>query len=214
LSVQAAVVFIVLANDRIIDGAGISTLSRTDGLILLLFFAVFIQYTISLARENKQIYEQEATFVDPLLKSSLLIVGGLAALIIGGKWVVHGAVVIARTFHVSESLIGLSIVAAGTSMPELATSTVAAFKRKPDIAVANVVGSNIFNIFFILGISALVHPVAFNGAQNFDALVCLSVSALMFLFMFTRGKKSFERSEGVMLVLVYVAYLAYLLKRG
>lgn len=214
LSVLAAIVFIVTVNDQFIDGSQVSMLSRADGIVCLLFFAIFMHYTISLAKQHRGLFEQEGVFKDSLVKALLCIASGLAALIIGGKWVVGGAVELARLLNVSESFIGLTIVAAGTSLPELAASAVAAYKKKPDIAVANVVGSNIFNVFFVLGISALIHPVEFNRAQNFDALVCLVVSLLMFVFMFTFKKKSFDRKEGALLILFYFIYIFMLVQRG
>jgi len=214
LSMLAAVAFIIVANDQIIDSAQVSVISRIDGFVFLLFFMIFMHYTISLAREHRRLFEEEVPYKGPIIKAVIFIILGLGALIVGGQWVVRGAVAIAAKMNVSNSLISLTIVAAGTSMPELATSTVAAFKKKPDIAVANIVGSNIFNIFFILGISALINPVEYNRAQNFDAIICMLVSVLMFLFMFTLGKKSFDRKEGILLILIYAAYVSYLVLRG
>ncbi|MBZ0166712.1 MAG: calcium/sodium antiporter [Candidatus Omnitrophica bacterium] len=214
LSLLAAIVFIVLANDQILDGAPLSQLSRIDGMILLLFFVVFIHYTISLARQHRRLFEQQSVYQDAVPKSLMLIAVGLLALVVGGKWVVSGAVSLAKMWHISEKLISLTIVAAGTSLPELATSAIAAYKKKPDIAVANIVGSNIFNIFFILGVSAQISPVRYDTVFNIDAGMCILVSLLMFLFMFTFKRKKFDRAEGVFLLFLYLGYLSFLIYRG
>jgi cation:H+ antiporter len=144
-----------------------------------------------------------------LAKSVLLVVSGLAGLCIGGDWIVEGAVNLALKLGISQSVVGLTIVAIGTSLPELATSVVAAHKGKPDIAVGNVVGSNIFNIFFILGVSAVIKPIPFNSRSNIDIGVVILASLLMFTFMFTGQKRSIDRWEGVVSLMLYGAYLAF-----
>jgi cation:H+ antiporter len=134
----------------------------------------------------------------------------LIGLTLGGKWIVDGAVALATKFGMSESLVGLTIVAVGTSLPELATSAVAAYKRNADIAVGNVVGSNIFNIFFVLGISAIIKPLPFQMKNNLDIGVVIFSSLLLFLFMFTGKKRSLDRWEGLLFLLCYVSYIFYL----
>ncbi len=214
MGVLAAVVFWVMVSDPFLDGADAAGLSRGEGVILLLFFAVFLSYTISLAFQHRRLFEQQAVYQDPYPKAILCIIVGLVCLIVGGRWVVAGAVDLARLLGVSEGLIALTIVAAGTSLPELVTSTVAALQKKPDIAVANVVGSNIFNIFFILGISAVIHPVPFSGAGHVDAMMCIITSLLMFIWMFTLGKNKFDRPEAAVMIVLYVGYLLCIIFRG
>lgn len=214
LSVLSAVVLLVMANDTFIDGESLSRLSRVDGGVLLLFFSVFIHYTVSLARSHRKLFEQELKDPQPMGRAVLEIVIGLAILIGGGRAVVAGAAGLARAAGVSEAMIGLTVVAAGTSLPELSASVAAAYKKKPDIAVANIVGSNIFNVFFILGISALIHPVTVESAMLPDMFFGLAVSLLMFVFMFTFGRHRFDRNEGIVMLLLYAVYLALVVARG
>jgi len=123
---------------------------------------------------------------------------------------VDGAVVIAENFNVSQSLIGLTIVAIGTSLPELATSAIAAYKKQTDIAIGNVVGSNIFNIFWILGFSALIRPLPFSRSSDVDILMTILASAILFFIMFVGKKHVIERWQGVLMVLLYLSYVTYL----
>jgi cation:H+ antiporter len=144
-------------------------------------------------------------------RSILYIILGFTGLTLGGKWIVDGAVAIATQFGLSESLVGLTIVAVGTSLPELATSTVAAYKRNVEIAVGNVVGSNIFNIFFVLGISSTIKLLPFQVKNNFDLAVVILSSLLLFLFMFTGKKRSLDRWEGIVFLILYGIYIAFLI---
>jgi len=132
-------------------------------------------------------------------------------LFIGAKFVVDSAVALAAKFGVSESFVGLTIVAAGTSLPELATSAVAAVKKNCDIAVGNIVGSNIFNVFFILGLSATIRPLPFQAANNIDIGVAILASLLLFIVMFSGKKHSLDRWEGAVFIVLYVSYIAFLL---
>ena len=142
-----------------------------------------------------------------------MITGGIAGLIIGGKLVVDNAVDIARSFDLSEKLIGLTILAAGTSLPELATSAVAAFRGRADIAVGNVIGSNIFNLSFILGINSLINPLAYNTDLNFDVYVLFGGSLLLFIFMFTLTTKKLDRWESILYLLAFIGYMIYIIMR-
>ena len=144
-------------------------------------------------------------------KSALYILGGLAGLIIGGNFFVDGASGIARGLGVSESIIGLTLVAGGTSLPELATSIVAALKKNPEIAIGNVIGSNLFNIFFVLGCSASITPLRLTGITNFDLWVLVGSSILLWLFGIFFGKRIITRVEGSILILCYIAYTAVLI---
>ena len=142
-------------------------------------------------------------------RSIIYVLLGLAGLILGGRFLVMGAVEIARSLGLSESVIGLTVVATGTSLPELATSVVAAIKRNSDIAIGNVVGSNIFNIFFVLGSSAVIRPLPFNPASNFDIMVTILASLLLFIFVFVGKGRRIDRTEGAFFVLLYIAYTVY-----
>ncbi|MDZ7613232.1 MAG: calcium/sodium antiporter [Flavobacteriaceae bacterium] len=155
LSLLAAIILGVLANDAFIDGGTFSGLTRIDGIVLFAFFIIFMHYTFGIS----EVTGDEENIDIKLLsnaKAALFILLGLAGLIVGGKWIVDGAVNIAEMFGLSQSLIGLTVVAVGTSLPELATSAIAAFKKQSDIAIGNVIGSNIFNTFWILGASAVI----------------------------------------------------------
>lgn len=213
-SLLAAVVLGLMANDILIDRSSVSVLTRIDGLVLLSFFIIFLYYSFSIAREINGMENHVASREYGMVKSILLISLGLAGLIFGGKWVVDSAVQMAARFGLSQAFVGLTVVAVGTSLPELATSAVAAYKGNVDIAVGNVVGSNIFNIFFVLGVSATIKPTPFSGSSNVDVCMVLFASLLLFAFMFTGGKRSMDRWEGVLAVMVYLAYLAFQVHRG
>ncbi|MCC8359969.1 calcium/sodium antiporter [Salinimicrobium sediminilitoris] len=207
ISLLAAVVLFFLVNNFFVDQEG--SLSRWDALVLISFFLAFLFY----------VYKQlkDVPSASPGLekeKSNTRIFGfiilGLAGLILGGRLVVESAMQIAGTLGVSEKIIGITIVAAGTSLPELATSVIAAFKKNNDIAVGNIIGSNIFNIFFILGLSALVRPIGYNAVFNNDLFLLFGGTALLFLFMFLGGKRRLERWEAGVLLLIYLVYTTYL----
>ena len=163
LSLLAALLVAITANDIWIDGAATSVINRSDGLMLLSFFLIFIYYTFTSIRKNREgLIDAPIAEEVPFYKSILLIFGGLAGLVFGGRWIVDGAVQMATSLGVSETIISLTIISVGTSLPELATSAVAAYKRNADIAIGNVVGSNLFNIFLILGVGATVRPLPFG----------------------------------------------------
>jgi len=208
-SLLAAIVLGLMANDQFIDKNSISVLTRIDGLVLLCFFIIFLYYSVSIAKEIEGMEAHVPSKEHRLAKSVLLVVSGLAGLCIGGDWIVQGAVNLAVKLGISQSVVGLTIVAIGTSLPELATSVVAAYKGKPDIAVGNVVGSNIFNIFFVLGVSAVIKPIPFNSRSNIDIGVVILASVLLFTFMFTGQKRSIDRWEGVVALMLYGAYLVF-----
>jgi cation:H+ antiporter len=213
-SLLAVIVLGLMANDRVIDGGGSSLLTRIDGLVLLAFFTIFLYYSFSIAKPIEGLDEQVSVKTYGIAKSILLVVAGLIGLTLGGKWIVDGAVTFAKSFGMSESLVGLTIVAVGTSLPELATSTMAAYKKNVEIAVGNVVGSNIFNIFFVLGISSTIKPLPFQPKSNLDIGVVIIASLLLFLFMFTGQKRSLDRWEGIVFVFLYAGYIAFLIFKG
>jgi cation:H+ antiporter len=210
LSLLAAILLGVMVNDTLIDGGTFSGITRIDGIIFLAFFIIFLYYTFGISKvigENTDLEIKEMSY----MKSSLYIVGGLSGLIFGGKWIVDGAIKIAEGFNVSQSLIGLTIVAIGTSLPELATSAVAAYKKQSDIAIGNVVGSNIFNIFFILGFSALIRPLPFSKTSDIDIIMTIFSSLILFLIMFIGKKHTIERWQGITMIIIYIGYVAYLI---
>ena len=209
-SLLAAIVLFVIANDQLIDGSQVSELTRIDGLVFLSFFIIFIYYTTSIAARIEGMEEHVPAKHHGWLRSSLYIFLGLAGLTFGGKWIVDGAIAFAIQFGMSESLVGLTIVAVGTSLPELATSAMAAYKRNVEIAVGNVVGSNIFNIFFVLGISAIIKPLPFQVKNNRDIGVVIFSGLMLFLFMFTGKKRSLDRWEGLIFIICYMVFVAYL----
>ncbi len=224
LCILASLALLVMGNDVWLDKAVENVLGITDGLILLCFMAIFLSYTFAIAKnptppagkreegEAAAAAEEEVQIKDmPLWRSALYIAGGLAGLIWGGQWFVDGASGIARSLGVSESIIGLTIVAGGTSLPELATSIVAALKKNPEIAIGNVVGSNLFNIFFVLGCSASITPLHLGGITNLDLLVLVGSSILLWLFGVFFGKRTITRVEGGVLIACYVAYTAWLI---
>lgn len=211
LCILSAVALWVCANDIWLDEALDNVISTTDGLILLCFFAIFLSYTFAIAKNGNQTEEGEEIKLLPIWKSTLFIIGGLAGLIIGGNFFVEGASGIARSLGVSESVIGLTLVAGGTSLPELATSIVAALKKNPEIAIGNVIGSNLFNIFFVLGCSASITPLHLMGINNIDLLMLVGASILLWLVGVFFGKRTITRLEGSLMVLIYVAYTAFLI---
>lgn len=207
ISLLAAVILYFLVNDFFVDQE--SSLGRWDALILILFFLIFLFYVYKQLKSGTPIAE-EGVSSSSNLKIFGFIILGLSGLIIGGRLVVDSAMEIAANLGVSEKIIGLTIVAAGTSLPELATSVIAAFKKSNDIAVGNIVGSNIFNIFFILGISSMVKPIAYNVVFNVDLYLLFGGTALLFLFMFLGGKRRLERWEAGILLLIYISYTTFL----
>ena len=213
LCILSSLVLLVIANDVILDKGTQNVLSITDGLVLLCFFAIFLSYTFAIASDGKSkaTDEEENIKKMPLLKSILFIIGGLFALVFGGQLFVDGSIGIARSMGVSESIIGLTLVAGGTSLPELATSIVAALKKNPEIAIGNVIGSNLFNVFFILGCSATITPMRLNGITNFDLTVLIVSSILMWFFGLFFAKRTITRIEGGMLVLCYIPYTTALI---
>ena len=181
-------------------------LSRVEGLALLVVFAAFLVYTIYTAKADATTTTESTPF--PLWKCVVLILAGLVGLVVGGEMIVKTAVAIARYCGVAESVIGLTIVALGTSLPELATSVVAAFKHNNDIAIGNVVGSNIFNVFFILGTSAIIkHLPVYPGIEIDAALV--AVSALAVWLLLCNKNRSINRWGGALLLVLYAGYLTY-----
>lgn len=210
LCILASIVLFICANDVLINGAASNSISSSDGLLLLCFFLIFLGYTFAIAHNGSG--EGEPAIKEmPVWKAALFIVGGLVGLIYGGQFFVDGASGIARGLGVSESIIGLTLVAGGTSLPELATSVVAALKKNPEMAIGNVIGSNLFNIFFVLGCSASITPLHITGITNFDLLMLVGSGILLWLFGLFFAKRTITRIEGSVLVICYVAYISVLI---
>lgn len=207
----ASLVLFFCAGDMLLDGAESSVVSRADGFILLSFFVIFLAYTFSVARSDSFPEEADNEKKMKMWKAVLRILAGLAGLILGGNMFVTGASGIALRLGVSEATVGLTIVAAGTSLPELATSVVAALKRNPGIAIGNVVGSSLFNIFFVLGLTASICPVKTAGISYVDYAVMILSAVLLLVFGRFWGERKVTRWEGILLIAVYVAYTVYLI---
>ena len=252
-SLIAVIVLAVMSNDLLLAGFP-SILGRGDGIILIIFFLIFLYYVHGLIKtrgyrpetvQDLKLPKKELFVIrgakiitkkllsitklqrgiQPLEKqiqikkysvsiSLIMVLFGLAGLILGGRWVVDGAILIARNFGLSEALISLSIIAIGTSLPELATSIVSVRKKRFEIVVGNIVGSSIFNIFFILGISSIIRPLAFSSGLNFDILVVVTSTLLFFGFMFVGRKRTLDRWQGLAFLLFYAAYILFIFYRG
>lgn len=216
-------VLFFMANDSLLDGSGLSALTRTDGLVLVSFFLIFLWYIAGMARAESA---PDGIRIRSFWVSSGLVLAGLALLLLGGKLTVNGAVTVASALGVSQSLIGLTVVAVGTSLPELATSVVAARKGNADIAVGNIIGSNIFNIFWILGVSSIIAPLPFRSEMSVDLLVTVAATVLLFfvahnghlhhrlLFWRQRDSHALHRVDGAMMLSAYAVYIVFLAWRG
>jgi cation:H+ antiporter len=206
-SLLAALLLFILANNFLFSGDPV--LTRYDGIILMALFAGFLYYVATQLKSDPSA-DKIPNKDYSNLKISLLILGGLAGLVLGGKLVVDNAVAMAQSLGVSEKIIGLTIVAAGTSLPELATSVVAAMKKNADIAIGNIVGSNIFNIFLILGVSAIIRPLDYNVSFNTDLYLLAGGTIFLFFAMFTGKRHRLDRWEAMLLLAVYLGYTSYL----
>jgi cation:H+ antiporter len=221
LSLLAALMVGVCANDIYFDKGTANVITATDAWGFIGFFAVFMYYTVYTAKatpaNDEYAREMEAELKSqelmPTWKALSFIILGLICLYFGSEWMVDGAKTIAKAAGLSDAVIGLTIVAAGTSMPELATSATAAYKKNSDIAIGNVVGSNIFNVFFILGISGIINPLPFKSpTATIDILMTIFSSLIVFLFAFTgRNRNVISRIEGAILIIIYIVYVSYLI---
>lgn len=195
-------------------GAGdLRIISRPEGILLLLFFAIFMRYTFAQAKQAPYT-DPAATEVAkrkelPVWRSVIKVLAGLSGLVYGGDRFVDGASGVAVALGMSEAMVGLTIVAAGTSLPELATSIVAAIKGNPGIALGNVIGSNIFNIFLVLGVTATITPLPFGGVSHLDLGVMMLAALLFWFFSWKIGRCTITRIEGGVLAAIYVAYIAW-----
>ena len=201
-AVVASVLLPLLAID--------SAIGRIDGIILLAGFAAFMYYTLSQAKAGETAPSDETKMQNPWL-SVFFVVLGLALLVIGSNIFVDSASRVAYALGLSEAVVGLTIVAGGTSLPELATSVVAARKGQSAIAIGNVIGSNVFNILMILGLTATISPMQIQGITHIDLLMMLG--SIVMVWLFSRTKYTVERWEGALLAVVYIAYVCWLLSQ-
>lgn len=210
ISLLAVLVLFILVNEGMIFPEIASQLTRWEGILLLVFFSGFLFYVYKQLKTDDAVIEEIPAKKLSNLKMSLLIAGGLGGLILGGQLVVNNAIAIAENLGISEKIIGLTVVAAGTSLPELATSIVAAFKKNADIAVGNIVGSNIFNIFLILGSAAAIDPVSFTNSFNTDLYILAGGTIFLLFAMLAGQKQKLDRWEAAILLISYLAYTIYL----
>ena len=203
----ASIVLILVSGSMLVGGAPGEMITRYGGMLLLCFLAVFVRYTFSITNDGGS---DEVSETLPVWKVVLFVATGLAALIFGGNVFVDGATAVARVLGLSEAVIGITIVSAGSSLPELAVSVNAARKGNVGIALGNVLGSNILNIFFILGVSATITPISLDGFSVVDYYVLLASSLLIYAVARFGGKAVITRFEGALLVAGYVAYTTYL----
>lgn len=214
ISFVAIIVVYIAAN--YLNPSESLVISQLESALLLCIFGFFLWYVFkqlksepSLELEQKLLTEASST--EKPIKAVIYVVVGLSALVVGGKLMVDTAVQIAQNFGISEKVIGLTIIAAGTSLPELATSILAAIKKKTDIAVGNIIGSNIFNIFFILGLSGFISPLNYDPSYNLDLLFLGVGTIFLFAAMFLSGKKLLDKWEAAVLLIAYAGYLYWLL---
>jgi cation:H+ antiporter len=202
-----SVLMLVLLMDRKLQDASYDMISRADGMVILLFFVIFIYYLVQMAFSGNGNKEEEVGGI-PLKKAGIYLVIGIVGIIIGSRWVVNGAIAIAEG-RLSERFISLTIVAFGTSLPELVTSVTAALKKQDDIAIGNIVGSNIFNICFVLGTSALITPIIPQQPILFDTVVMVLIT--LCLFIFSKTEKVVCRKEGFALLSLLVIYYGFII---
>jgi cation:H+ antiporter len=212
-SMTAALLVGFLANAHMFSQAAEISLSRLDGVILLAFFGLFGAYiyqTWSGGVTNIPGQKRPGT----LFKPALLFAAGAAALTLGGHWTVQAALDIGRGLGVSESFMGLTVVAVGTSLPELVTSVLAAYRGQVGLAVGNVVGSNIFNLLWVLGLSTLIRPMPFDVVSNADIVVVLAATTLLLVAVALGKPLAIDRREGSTFLLAYACYIAFVVQRG
>ena len=210
-NILAGFTVLIFAADIYFSSATFNEINTSDGIILLLFFAIFLVYNVQLAITGKE--KEDGLDISKMTnpKASLLFALGLVGLVLGGHFIVEGATAIAKSFGISDRIIGLTVLAIGTSLPELASSVAAVRKGNTDIAIGNVVGSNIFNIFFILGLSAVVNPIKINQNSFLDISFNIFLSILLFLFVFTGKGRKINNIEGFLFILLFILYTIYLI---
>ncbi len=216
ITLIAVAVLFVVSNSVIIDQSHTNLITRTSGIIMLIFFVIFIYYSIEIFKQTRKKLQKASVNIkerNPVLTAGMIL-GGLVGLFIGGRWVVDGAVTIAQQLGLSQFLISATIIAIGTSLPELVTGITAARKNETGVIVGNVAGANIFNIFWILGITALITPIAVPAFINVD-IIFMGIVTLILLFLIFVGKsREIERWQGGVLLALYLAYMVFIILRG
>jgi len=210
LCLLSALILLVIANDGFLDFSSNNMVSRTDGILLIAFFFVFIYYSYYAMKRGDEDHPIEVKEMD-VKKSVLLVVAGMVLLAGGGQVIVYFASEFAVEYGIPDRIIGLTILSVGTSLPELTTSVVAALKKNVDISIGNIIGSNIFNAFLILGVSSTIHPIPIDMGSNLDLLINIVATLLIFIFVFTRKGRMIDRLEGAVMVAMYAGYMYYVL---
>ena len=207
LTILSSAVLFFMANDRLFDMAGENVITRTEGFVLLAFFLIFLFYTFNMSK-GEESPGQVRQFALPL--SIIMVIGGLVALVFGGDLFVDNAAMLAGRMGVSESVVAITIVAGGTSLPELVTTLVAAIKKRPGMAIGNIVGSNLFNILLILGVSSSISPIRIQGITVVDYGIFILSAILLYVFGLFFGDKTIKRFEGSILLSLFICYTVYL----
>ncbi|PJA47202.1 sodium:proton exchanger [Candidatus Uhrbacteria bacterium CG_4_9_14_3_um_filter_36_7] len=207
----AMLLLYLIGNDALFDSLPFNLISRTDGFSLLAFFIIFLFYVFGVAK-NKGEAEKITTYSHFL--SSLFVLFGIIFLFIGGSFLVDNAVKIAQILGLSETFMGLTILAVGTSLPELVTSIIASIHKEHEIAIGNIIGSSIFNIFWILGVTAIISPLPVDPKINIDMFVGIIAMFLLFIYMFIGKKHVLDRWQGILFILLYLGYLGFIFYRG
>lgn len=210
LNIAITLIFIALGMSRTLFGIGDDVLGRLDGAILLVLFAAYIYMCFRFDTANQTESNENEKVIKPAF-AAVLIVAGLAGLVFGGRMFVNSATSIAKMLNVSDKLIAITILAGGTSMPELVTCIVAAFKKKGQLALGNILGSNVFNILLILGGSALIHPLSMAGMSYVDLGALLLSSLVIWASIHTNKKNQLDRADGLLLLILEAAYMTFLI---
>ncbi len=211
----AALALAAFAMRPIFDpGTTDNFLFRTDGLLLLLFLAIFLYYAFELGKKSREPLSPTVIKGRSGKTIALMISAGVAGLYLGGEWTVQGATFAAESMGLSKFLVSATVVAIGTSLPELTTSIVAASKNHIDIAVGNIIGANILNIFWVLGLSSIINPIPYPTFMKADTIILLTATFALFIFMFTSRKHELDRWEGGLFLAGYAAYITFLIVRG
>lgn len=207
LTILSSAVLFFMTNDRLFDMAGENVITRTEGFVLLAFFLIFLFYTFNMSK-GEESPGQVRQFALPL--SIIMVIGGLVALVFGGDLFVDNAAMLAGRMGVSESVVAITIVAGGTSLPELVTTLVAAIKKRPGMAIGNIVGSNLFNILLILGVSSSISSIRIQGITVVDYGIFILSAILLYVFGLFFGDKTIKRFEGSILLSLFICYTVYL----
>lgn len=217
-SLAAALLVGFLANAHLFDTTRILSINRIDGVVLLTFFLLFLAYVYRIWDSEHMTIEHPA--IDPrdatesMIRPLARLVAGSIGLGVGAHWVVEGAISLSELLGFSESFVGLTVVAIGTSLPELITCVIAAYRGNTDLAIGNVIGSNIFNLLWVLGLSAVLRPLPFDVVSNTDIVMVVASSAVLLLAVAVGPRNAIDRKEGTSFIVLYVAYLVFLVHRG